>query len=472
VARLVHELLWLWEPETSDEAGVDEVAGHDLAVRVHRQVVEAEFGGESGAAGLRGEAWERALAAWASVLGSHDFWDHAKRRVADIGDPRLTTGTVRRLRERLPRHIVSVTAELALRAARAEPPPEEEMVRRLGAPLTGAPRPPAPPEPKSTAQHFVALLLASPFAEEVVADALREAVRPSERTIRAAVETARVTVNATEDEGGAAGEELVARTTEPLRVVRTLLGRQGTLTAALSQEVAVQLNYCGVAHYNATSTTRTALALLHRAAELAQVRRTQELLADNIDLIGRSATAVPTGPSADLPPFLQKLALAGKVERVAAYLRAMAAVQTDARVRTRLRAQATDRRSVAAPVHEEPFLGSLLGCGVRPHLSAGPDAEGTLWMTYTLTLLYLPVLPLAMYVTDNRGVHSRVPLSTRARWWRRALFTALLIVFVAVVAGLPTAAGFAGVWLVGQLYFRAQLRRSRVGKWSYEARKW
>ncbi|MEU6854106.1 hypothetical protein ABZ901_29785, partial [Actinacidiphila alni] len=110
VARLVHELLWTW-PDGPEGT----VTGHADAVEQHRAALEATEG--SGTA--PDDVWAGGLRSWATVLAGHAFWDHAKRRVADLGDPRLTTGTVRRLRDRLPRHIVAAGAEAGLRAARA-----------------------------------------------------------------------------------------------------------------------------------------------------------------------------------------------------------------------------------------------------------------------------------------------------------------------------------------------------------------
>ncbi|MBD0735321.1 hypothetical protein [Streptomyces sp. CBMA29] len=484
VARLVHELLWIWGPEVPPAQGE---SGHDAAVRAHQDALEGEATGPHAPDPARARQldalWERGLDAWATVLAGHEFWDHAKRRVADIEDPRLTTGTVRRLRERLPRHIVAAGAEVGLRAARAQaqaeaqasdsPPPVPPPRRppshapgaRLAAPSAGTARP-AAPDSLAALRRIVALLHASPFPAEVVTDALREVARPAERTVRAACTTARDTVSAHEEQGGTEGTELLEHTAEPLLLVQVLLGPEGSLTAALCEEVGAALNQCAVAHYHATETTRTALFLLDRASDLARVRRTRELIEKNIDVIGHSDTAVPTGPSDELQPYLRRMAGEGKVERVAAHLRAVAPALIDKPSGRRLLALSRDKRSVAAPVHGEPFLGSLLGCGVRPYRSEGPDAEGTLWATYAVALFWVPVLPLAMYVISDGRVCARVPLTARARWARRLVFTAALFALVWTLADPPTAVGLLVGFGVVQLFARAELRKARVRTWA------
>ncbi|WP_328582885.1 hypothetical protein [Streptomyces sp. NBC_00370] len=440
VARLVHELLWLWR---SDEPGRPLSVEHDLAVRTHREAVETEEAGPypPGSEAVRAldELWARGLAAWASVLASREFWDHAKRRITDIGDPRLTTGTVRRLRDRLPRHLASVSAEFALRAVR-----------------TGS---------EGAGHRLVTLLRDSPLPDDAVADALRDVVRPAERAVRTACDAAREKARADEDGAGAAGNELLEKADEPMRTVRALLGAEATLTGALSEELAVVLNQCAVTHYNADHPPGLSLELLLRAAEFARDPRTRELVATNKKGVEASVgAAVPTGPSPDLFPYLQAMCRRGRVERAAGHLRALASAvgPRDRTMSRQLRDLATDRRSVAAPVRGEPFIGSVAGFGVRPRRSAGPDAHGVLCATYMLTLLYVPVFPIAAYLMNGDGIHAKVPVSAAARWWRRLLLVLAPWLVLLPFIGAPTAMGFVMLSLLALNVTLVSLRKHRV----------
>jgi hypothetical protein len=443
VARLVHELLWpqgLSEPVWS---GAEE---HARAAREHREAVEGEAAGpyEPGSAeAARLDAlWTASLAGWASVLAGHGLWDHAKRRVAEIGDPRLTTGTVRRLRDRLPRHLASVTAELALRSA-----------------VRGRP---------AGAGRLVALLHASPLPERAVADALREVVRPAEAALRSACTAAREAVGAEEGDGGPAAAALLERICDPLGVVRTVLGGDAALTSALEEEVASALNQCAVGEFHATGRVRAPLGVLAAAAGYAQVQRTKDLIARNVDVVSHSRNAAPSGPSDDLPPRLREMCTEGKVERPAAFLRAMAArvAARDKELGRQLLTLATDRRSVAAPVTRQPFTGRLLGCGVHALRNGAPNPEGLVWVTHVLTLCWLPLLPLAAYVRDGTGVRAKVPLTGRARWTRR--WTVLMVpvaVLLLAVGVLAAAVAVPALWF-GYGLFLSKVREERVRMWS------
>ncbi|WP_329171757.1 hypothetical protein [Streptomyces sp. NBC_01477] len=442
VARLVHELLWPQGQSAPAWSGAEE---HERAAHTHQEAVEGEAAGpyEPGsaqAARLDG-LWTRGLAGWASVLADHDFWDHARRRVAEIGDPRLTSGTVRRLRDRLPKHLASVTAELALRSA-----------------VRGRP---------AGAGRLVALLHSSPLPERAVADALREAVRPAESALRAACGTAREAVSAAEGDGGPAGRALLERIGDPLGVVRTVLGPDAALTSALEEEVAAALNQCAVGEFHATGRVRAPLEVLAWAAGYAHAQRTKDLIERNAEVVSHSRNASPAGPSDDLPPLLRQMCLDGRVERAAAYLRAMAGqvVNRDRELAGQLMTLATDRRSVAAPVARQPFTGRVLGCGVHALRAPGPDAEGTRWVTHVLTLFWLPLLPLAAYARDDRAVRARVPLTGRARWTRR--WTLLLVPPLALfpVIG-PAALPVLAALLIGYGTFLGKMRGERVRTWA------
>ncbi len=61
--------------------------------------------------------WKKALAGWREVLDSEPFWFTVKRRVDELNDPQLTTGTIHRLREILPQALLSINARITLDAA-------------------------------------------------------------------------------------------------------------------------------------------------------------------------------------------------------------------------------------------------------------------------------------------------------------------------------------------------------------------
>jgi hypothetical protein len=401
VARLIHELLWFSTGHAASWPGAD---AHERAVRDHCEAVEAEYAGphQPGSAEARrlDELWKRSLAAWAGLLVDHGFWDHAKERARQIDDPRLTTGTVRRLRERLPRHIALVTAGLALRAV------------RLGEPA---------------AARLVALLNESPLPEEAVDFALRETVRPAERAVRAACIAARNTVRQDGSTAAATGDEVLARTAEHLEVVRALCGADGVLMDALSDEVALVVNECAVIHDQVTERPGPALGLLARGAGLARIPRTRDLIQKNSSVLRQNALMGP----------LNAMCRKGKLERAARHLRALVRYASDDGLSAAAKEKAKDSRGLTASVGNPPsntitpVIGSLL-VGRRAR-----NEQGRFISTSMLTVLFIPLIPIAAFEVDDLRVYARVPLSTFTRWWRRFVLTALVVLPVHAFAPAP-----------------------------------
>lgn len=436
VARLAHELLWLW-PSDGDRdragdgdgagcCGADLVERHAGAVRAHCAAVEADGSDEQWASGLSG---------WAEVLEAREFWEHAKARVREIDDPRLTTGTVRRLRERLPRHLASVTAVLAVRAARTDT------------------------ADSGAATRLVELLRRSPLEEEAVGAALREAVRIDERALLTACAAARDAARADSGAAGAAGRELLVVSDELLRVVEAVCGPGDPVAGALSEEVALALNNCAVAHFDETELCHPALELLERADDRARVRSTVELVTSNLSTV-RAAAYLPE---------LRAMCDSGRVERAAAYLRALARRATDPGKARELREQAAGARLLAAPPENltvsptEVFGNRLVG-------RRAPDGQGRFIATDMFTVLWIPLIPIAAYLLDDRrAVYGQVPLSAFARWWRRLFVLGLAAGaggIVAAVSGdaLPFSAASA---LCAALFFLpAVMRRIRAHRWA------
>jgi hypothetical protein len=382
VARLTHELLWFSAPEQ------------------HREAVETEYRGPfpPGTAEARrlDLLWVNSLTAWALRLEAPEFWAHAKERVKQIDDPRLTTGTVRRLREQLPRHIVSVTADLAVRAA------------SLGI---------------AAVDRLVGLIDESPFPDEIVDDVLREAVRPAERVISAACSQIRDTLQVKEEQAGALATDLLAKVAGPMMVVEALQGAGNDVTTALSDEIALVVNNCAIADHRVTGTSATALRLLGLAKPFARLRSTIELIGENISVISLD----------ELTREMRALCDAGQVGRADRRRRALLRVLPDGELKEALQSIPPDDKRVGGDVHRIPATFNIFGFGTR--FITLPRRGEPFWTTSMLmvTFLFIPVIPVSAFLTCYPRVQARIPLTGRARWWR---FVVLNFLFSVVVAGM------------------------------------
>lgn len=150
-SRLVDELFWFWPTTAGSINGGDghallkagDVAGahrawssvpsdhldwpvavHNLAVMHHALVLDIECGtsdqpnGQADVAGRVDQHWKAALGFWAHTVESEAAWTHLESRAEALDDPRLTSGLVRRLRQSLPTVILSISVNLAVRAAK------------------------------------------------------------------------------------------------------------------------------------------------------------------------------------------------------------------------------------------------------------------------------------------------------------------------------------------------------------------
>src|ERR1700712_3620241 len=69
-----------------------------------------------------------------------------------------------------------------------------------------------------------------------------------------------------------------------------------------------------------------------------------------------------------------------------------------------------------AAIDDRAVRGQVAGCGVRPFGRRAYGADETWLETRCATVFWVPVLPLGAYLSDDRFVYAKVPMSTWARW--------------------------------------------------------
>ncbi|MFJ1460577.1 hypothetical protein [Nocardia sp. N2S4-5] len=388
VARLIHEMLWLWQTD----------AEHDAAVRAHCAVLEeyspTDHSAEDFENDPRAQRWADALRRWSGVLDAERTWERARERVGEIDDPRLTTGVVRRLRERLPRHLIDVSVALAV-----------EVVESVG---------------PAAADWHLRLLDESPLDDDLIDAALRGATRPLEARIAAACATAEHAAAADGEDSAAAGWTLVERATPALAVTAALLGDDDPVSEAASDQVARTLNRCATTHLRSTSDTAAALALLTRAGEMARLATTIELVGSNRDVVAAESV---TGSVADLITL-------GRVNSAADRLRAWRRRTADPAVRRQLDAVLAEPRAIVAPPPRGGlfegfwFIGFSFVMGSR-----ALAADGTFVTTHYAAPCFVPI-PMASYLRDETYYYGKVPLTVRARIWRLVVLLGLVTLLV------------------------------------------
>lgn len=252
VARLVHELLWTGTAEQDVRAGSVRALCRALEGTSERGTVLTETAWKN---------WRKGLRSWAEAMRSEATWERARRRAAEIDDPRVTVGLVRTLRQRLQQHVVGVAAGIAVREARTSP---------------------------GTAGRLVRDLRGAGFDTDDVARTLRTAAQPFLDEVKTACRTARSGDPART--GLSAARTLLGTTRPPLQALGALLGKDDELARGGFDDVALTTNNCVVAYANEHAATLGAdpadldevIGHLEEALALATQPRTTELVTKNV----------------------------------------------------------------------------------------------------------------------------------------------------------------------------------------------
>ena len=279
VARLVHELLWVGAAEQDVRAGAVRALCRALDGTSERGTVLTETAWKN---------WRKGLKSWAEALRSDATWEQARRRVAEIDDPRVTVALVRALRQRLQLHVVGVAAGIAAREARTSP---------------------------GTAGRLVRAVRAAGFDSGDVLQVLRSVAQPELDRVAKACDVARATDAARV--GLVAARTLLEVSAEPLSALLVLLGTEDDLYRGCQDDVALATNNCVVAYTNEQAAAVGAdpsgfdevIGLLERAQGLASTPRTIALVEENLaefrrvqDIIRRLNEATEAARRMRVPP--------------------------------------------------------------------------------------------------------------------------------------------------------------------------
>jgi hypothetical protein len=273
--RLVDELFWLW-PVGPAEASRDEalqalvrgeadaaierwlalessgadgrIATHNLAVVHHARALDLEH--HAAERGLlpeerqeRDECWEETLPRWRIVAAHDPFWERVKDRVRTLDDPRLTAGTLRRMRASLPLALLLVDARLALRAAERGDRAETERHRNR--------------------------LVGYGFGAALVDDVLRRAVAPVGEQIQQLCRSAEPKADADPARADQVARELTRQTSSALRTIDLLLPDGHPSRVGAHDEVALRALACLITFGNKTENWAATLGILRTILPIA-----------------------------------------------------------------------------------------------------------------------------------------------------------------------------------------------------------
>lgn len=257
----------IWSQQEANQS-VSHVSTHNLAVLHHLLALRWEAHVCSNDVNSEEqknieELWSRAFRRWQKLLDEEGFWSRLTARVREFEDPRLTAGTVRRLRAALPAALLSINARLALQAVE---------------------------QGKSdSAARLVKVIRESGFTDDAIKEGLRQAVEPIRARIKALCKAAENTAESDPVHADKACRQLLADATPLLDGLDCLLPAGDPTRDVAHDDVAEQALRCQVAFAKKTSNWKVSAELLGLAAVVASSASVSKKLKENLETVKKNA---------------------------------------------------------------------------------------------------------------------------------------------------------------------------------------
>lgn len=257
----------IWSQQEANQS-VSHVSTHNLAVLHHLLALQWENHARSNK--VNGDEqknieqlWNRAFRRWQKLLDEEGFWSRLTARVREFADPRLTAGTVRRLRAALPAALLSINARLALNAV------EQGKT--------------------DSAARLVGVIRKSGFPEDAIKDGLRQAVEPVRSRIKALCKAAENAAESDPVHADKACRSLLADATPLLGGLDCLLPAGDPTRDVAHDDVAEQALRCQVAFAKKTHNWRVSVELLESAAIVAASDSVSKKLKENLETVRKNS---------------------------------------------------------------------------------------------------------------------------------------------------------------------------------------
>ena len=303
----------VWTKQENDHSEAN-VSTHNLAVLAHATALDLEHrvALKPGEEALRDLRWKEAIKRWKDLVDHEAFWSRLTARIRDLDDPRLTTGVARRIRSSLSVSILSINAQLALKAA------EKARVQDVRRHLRIMHRWVQQDELQSDAQKrnkplcpvcksavekdqrkgrwwcakcgkHVEVISAGEEVGEVIApiveQSLLRVLRPICQRVKLACKTANEESNVHPAEGDKIAERLLSHTQPLLDIVGYLLPTGNPVRDGAHDEVAMCGLGCQIVYGNKTENWKKSLTILEKFAKIASGESVRIRIGENLAIV-------------------------------------------------------------------------------------------------------------------------------------------------------------------------------------------
>ncbi len=285
--RLVDEFFWFW-PHTLSESSKDSalaalsrndietarsiwvnyesvhseanVSMHNLAVMSHLSALDTEWSLESHpldkkAAEMLEQNWSLAFSRWRILLDDEGFWSRLTNRVRQLDDPRLTTGTVRRMRKVLPVGLLLINARLAVAAASDGD--------------------------DAKARRHLELIHNSGFSVTTREQTLRKSVEPVRNHIKTLCRSAVEHANQDEERAVVIARRLIDQTAGLRGVMHLILPEENPVRDGADDEIALAVLDCAIVYANEFNKCQEPSQLTEAALQIVASESARERVESN-----------------------------------------------------------------------------------------------------------------------------------------------------------------------------------------------
>ncbi len=315
--RLVDEFFWFWPKEfgqsksdkalaalsrgdikeateiwlNQEQSDNGNVPIHNLAVLYHAMALDIEYERlsksseeDSSEEEQRQKSdlyWQQAFQIWGMLLEKESFWSKLAERIRSINDPRLTTGTARRMQTSLPLVLLIINARLALQYAEQGNIPE--------------------------AARHKALMEHSGFEQNIIDMALRRVIEPIRERIKLQCRKTETEGKADPIQAGNIAQQLIDQTKPLLAVLDCLLPGGNPIRDGIHDEIALCAVACQIQFGNKTENWKLSSEILKLSRSLAVSEAVKIRINENAKIVQENADLGNTWCDEgyyDLPPLV------------------------------------------------------------------------------------------------------------------------------------------------------------------------
>jgi len=253
--------LWINYEAMSSEANV---SMHNLAVVSHLLALDFEFNGDSKSLNvkdvkMRDYYWLESFKRWKILLDHEGFWSRLAARVRLLDDPRLTTGTVRRIRETLPVALLFINASSAVKAAEAGN--------------------------NSETKRHLKIIKDSGFDTAVIENSLLKAVDPIRNRIKTICKAADEEGEENPKKAHQVARKVIDQTKQLLSILDLILPTDNPMREGAHDEVALSVLTNLISYGNETSKWEKPFELVKKALKIAISESARSRIQMNYDTI-------------------------------------------------------------------------------------------------------------------------------------------------------------------------------------------